>query len=227
MPQMKLFGNSRSAARVAGKRKPDSEQAPKEKKQKKKKPLKVLAIWLTVILCLEGLYFFCCYTNNAFVAKWRTIYIQTAMSTMRHQWLATYLLPESVVDDVMRKRTESMEALGDKESSWGAKPEDTTPTAPEEPEVKPVDTAVTELPTETMTPEDEQALAKRSTNCSGSWTNRRWRRMLKKIHRFWITAGRTSTSTRQGLTTTARPFRRPWVSRSSPSTPKSRSCSCE
>lgn len=68
------------------------------------------------------------------------------MSTMRHQWLATYLLPESVVDDVMRKRTESMEALGDKESSWGAKPEDTTPTAPEEPEVKPVDTAVTELP---------------------------------------------------------------------------------
>lgn len=150
MPQMKLFGNSRSAARVAGKRKPDSEQAPKEKKQKKKKPLKVLAVWLTVILCLEGLYFFCCYTNNAFVAKWRTIYIQTAMSTMRHQWLATYLLPESVVDDVMRKRTESMEALGDKESSWGAKPEDTTPTAPEEPEVKPVDTAVTELPTETM-----------------------------------------------------------------------------
>lgn len=160
MPQMKLFGNSRSAARVAGKRKPDSEQAPKEKKQKKKKPLKVLAIWLTVILCLEGLYFFCCYTSNAFVAKWRTIYIQTAMSTMRHQWLATYLLPESVVDDVMRKRTESMEALGDKESSWGAKPEDTTPTAPEEPEVKPVDTEVTELPTETMTPEDEQALAK-------------------------------------------------------------------
>lgn len=133
MPQMKLFGNSRSATRVAGKRKPDSEQAPKEKKQKKKKPLKVLAVWLTVILCLEGLYFFCCYTNNAFVAKWRTIYIQTAMSTMRHQWLATYLLPESVVDDVMRKRTESMEALGDKESSWGAKPEDTTPTAPEEP----------------------------------------------------------------------------------------------
>ena len=111
MPQMKLFGNSRSAARVAGKRKPDSEQAPKEKKQKKKKPLKVLAVWLTVILCLEGLYFFCCYTNNAFVAKWRTIYIQTAMSTMRHQWLATYLLPESVVDDVMRKRTESKEAF--------------------------------------------------------------------------------------------------------------------
>ena len=54
MPQMKLFGNSRSAARVAGRRKAEPENEPKEKKQKKKKPLKVLAIWLTVILCLEG-----------------------------------------------------------------------------------------------------------------------------------------------------------------------------
>ena len=93
MPQMKLFGNSRSAARVAGRRKAEPENEPKEKKQKKKKPLKVLAIWLTVILCLEGLYFFLCYTQNSFVKRWRTIYIQTAMSTMRHQWMATYLLP--------------------------------------------------------------------------------------------------------------------------------------
>ena len=37
MPQMKLFGNSRSAARVAGRRKAEPENEPKEKKQKKKK----------------------------------------------------------------------------------------------------------------------------------------------------------------------------------------------
>ena len=160
MPQMKLFGNSRSAARVAGKRKPDSEQAPKEKKQKKKKPLKVLAVWLTVILCLEGLYFFCCYTNNAFVAKWRTIYIQTAMSTMRHQWMATYLLPEPVIDEVLQMRIQAAEAVGDKESSWSKEPETTTPAEPVEPAIKPIDTTVTEMETETMTPEDEQALAK-------------------------------------------------------------------
>ena len=50
MSQLKLFGNSRSAARVAGRRKavedaPQSVEAPKEKvkKQKVKKPLKVLA----------------------------------------------------------------------------------------------------------------------------------------------------------------------------------------
>ena len=170
MSQMKLFGNSRTAARVAGRRKAgeasqQSVDAPKEqvKKQKVKKPLKVLAIWLTVILCLEGLYFFCCYTQNAFVSKWRTIYVQTAMSTMRHQWMATYLLPESVVNDVMQKRAEANERLGDKESSWGKTETDassTEPVQPAEPGIKPIDTTVTEMETETLSPEDEQALAK-------------------------------------------------------------------
>ena len=168
MPQMKLFGNSRSAARVAGRRKAEPENEPKEKKQKKKKPLKVLAIWLTVILCLEGLYFFLCYTQNSFVKRWRTIYIQTAMSTMRHQWMATYLLPEPVIDEVLQMRIQAAEAVGDKESSWSKEPETTTPAEPVEPAIKPIDTTVTEMETETMTPEDEQAhngiLA---TTCSG------------------------------------------------------------
>ena len=52
MSQMKLFGSRRSAARLAKTRTP-----------KKKKPLKKLAIFLTVILCLEGLYFFAAYTT--------------------------------------------------------------------------------------------------------------------------------------------------------------------
>lgn len=160
MPQMKLFGNSRSAARVAGRRKAEPENEPKEKKQKKKKPLKVLAIWLTVILCLEGLYFFLCYTQNSFVKRWRTIYIQTAMSTMSHQWMATYLLPEPVIDEVLQMRIQAAEAVGDKESSWSKEPETTTPAEPVEPAIKPIDTTVTEMETETMTPEDEQALAK-------------------------------------------------------------------
>lgn len=162
MPQMKLFGNSRSAARVAGRRKAEPQDAPKastkqKQTQKQKKPLKTLAIVLVVLLCLEGLYFFCCYTQNAFVKKWRTIYIQTAMSTMRHQWMATYLLPESVIDQVLQMRAEAAEAIGDKESSWSNKPEISQPVKPE---VKPIESMVTEVETETMTPEDAQALAR-------------------------------------------------------------------
>ena len=74
MSEVKLFGSKRGGARLSK----------HKKKQKTKKPLKVLAIWLCVILCLEGLYFFAVYTNNSFVSYWRSAYINTALSTMRH-----------------------------------------------------------------------------------------------------------------------------------------------
>ena len=93
MSQMKLFGSSRGGARVA-------KRGKKSKKEKQKKPLKVLAIVLTVLLCLEGLYFLCIYSNIPFIVKYRTLYINTAMNTMRHQWLATYFIPEDVIAKV-------------------------------------------------------------------------------------------------------------------------------
>ncbi len=118
MSQVKLFGNSRSAARVAkGGRK-------KEKKGKKKKPLKALAIVLTVLLCLEGLYFFCIYSQNSFISKWRSIYIQTAMSTMRHQWLATYFIPADVIDEVIQRQSNAAGSQIGIVSTWGKTDDD-------------------------------------------------------------------------------------------------------
>ena len=111
MSQVKLFSSS-GGARVA-------KRSGRQKKQKVKKPLKTLAIWLTVILCLEGLYFFCVYTNNAFVKKWRTIYINTAMDTMTHQWLATYFIPKDVIDEVRYEYGVFKAATVGKESTWG------------------------------------------------------------------------------------------------------------
>ena len=115
MSQVKLFGNSRSAARVAKRGK---------SKVKQKKPLKVLAIILTVILCLEGLYFFCIYTQNAFVSKWRNIYIQTAMSTMRHKWLATYFIPGDVIDEVITRQSNAAGSQIGIVSTWTKPGED-------------------------------------------------------------------------------------------------------
>ncbi len=111
MSQVKLFSSS-GGARVA-------KRSGRQKKQKVKQPLKTLAIWLTVILCLEGLYFFCVYTNNAFVKKWRTIYINTAMDTMTHQWLATYFIPKDVIDEVRYEYGVFKAATVGKESTWG------------------------------------------------------------------------------------------------------------
>ena len=118
MSQVKLF--SSTGTRVA-------RRSGKPKKQKVKKPLKTLAIWLLVILCLEALYFFCVYTNNSFVKKWRTIYINTAMDTMRHQWLATYFIPKDVIDEVRYEYGLFKAATVGKESNanWGKK--DDTP----------------------------------------------------------------------------------------------------
>ena len=118
MSQVKLF--SSTGTRVA-------RRSGKPKKQKVKKPLKTLAIWLLVILCLEALYFFCVYTNNSFVKKWRTIYINTAMDTMRHQWLATYFIPKDVIDEVRYEYGLVRAATVGKESNanWGKK--DDTP----------------------------------------------------------------------------------------------------
>lgn len=121
---MKLFGNSRTAAHVAKRGSKPVQTAGTETagEEKKKQPLRTLAIVLAVILALEGLYFFCVYTNNSFVKKYRTMFIQTAMSTMTHQWLATAFIPSDIINQVM---TEKGDALGNqigKNSTWGGKP---------------------------------------------------------------------------------------------------------
>jgi exopolysaccharide biosynthesis protein len=81
---------------------------------------KKLALGLTIIVLLFGtlLYPYLLYTDNAFVSKWRTLYIETAMSTMNHQWLATAFIPKELIDEVMAQRYAS-DALQDTvESDW-------------------------------------------------------------------------------------------------------------
>lgn len=57
---------------------------------------------LITALCVGVLYTLFAFSRIPFIAKWRTLYIETAMSTMTHQWLATAFLPESVVEEAMR-----------------------------------------------------------------------------------------------------------------------------
>ena len=73
------------------------------------------AITLTVIIAL---YLTFVYSNNSFITKWRTIYIETAMTTNSHQWLATWFLPKDIIDDVMSKYKKGKKAQKNLESSW-------------------------------------------------------------------------------------------------------------
>ena len=72
-------------------------------------------------LLLTGLtvvYPFLLYTDNAFVTKWREWYIETAMGTMTHQWLATSFIPHDMIEKVMTKRYLMNQKQAGAESFW-------------------------------------------------------------------------------------------------------------
>lgn len=87
---------------------------PKSKK-KKKGLLKNIALCFVALI---SIYSILIYSSVPFIAKWRTIYIETAMSTMRYQWLATAFIPWNIIDDVMRDRYLLDEAQAGLVSDW-------------------------------------------------------------------------------------------------------------
>ncbi len=72
----------------------------------------VFLVGLTVV------YPFLLYTPNAVITKWREWYIETAMGTMTHQWLATFFIPGSIIDNVMTKKYEMDAKQNGLESYW-------------------------------------------------------------------------------------------------------------
>ena len=114
-----------------------SHRAPLPKQKKKYRFRTFLIVLLSLVVLGEGVYFWLCSTDNAFVSKWRTIYIQTAMSTLTHQWLATDLLPEDVVNDAIELMNQGLENQIGQNSSWDIPEQE--PEKPVEPEEPPVE----------------------------------------------------------------------------------------
>lgn len=85
-----------------------------------------LTLWIVFLLGVTILYPFMLYTKQPFIAKWRTIYIETAMSTMTHQWLATAFIPEDIIAEVMQVREQITEDQKDVESIWAPGKHETT-----------------------------------------------------------------------------------------------------
>ena len=56
------------------------------------------------LICVTVVYPFLLYTPNEFITRWREWYIETAMGTMTHQWLATWFVPDDIIEEVMTKR---------------------------------------------------------------------------------------------------------------------------
>ena len=85
------------------------------------------------MICLTVVYPFLLYTPNAFVTRWREWYIETAMGTMTHQWLATAFIPHDIIEGVMSKRYLLNQRQVDVASSWlGTDEEEEQASTPEE-----------------------------------------------------------------------------------------------
>lgn len=87
----------------------------KKRMSKKQK----IAIWVvSVLLCMGMAYCTAVFSNIPFIKKWRDIYIETAMTTGKHQWLATAFIPRFVIDDVMRPALEKQALQETLKSKW-------------------------------------------------------------------------------------------------------------
>jgi len=82
---------------------------------KKKKTV----IWIvSILLVMVLLYCTAVFSNIPFIKTWRDIYIETAMTTGRHQWLATAFIPKYIIDDVMESAMKGQALQEELESKW-------------------------------------------------------------------------------------------------------------
>lgn len=66
-------------------------------KKKKYRAKNITSVFLVLVVT----YLIIIYSNVPFINKYRDIYIETAMSTMSHQWLVTSFIPKSIIDKVI------------------------------------------------------------------------------------------------------------------------------
>ncbi|MGM9630334.1 phosphodiester glycosidase family protein [Butyricicoccus sp.] len=108
---------------------PKKQKKPRRSRRKTRKTRKKRHILRGTAITLAGLAVLYCvlvFSHIPFIEKWRTIYIETAMGTMNHQWLATLFLPQSVIDDVMSGRMTIELRQEEYNSSWDTGTDDTS-----------------------------------------------------------------------------------------------------
>ena len=107
------------------------EQPAPKTKRKKRSGLKVVAWLLAILVFIEAAYCVVIFTDwIPPISRLRTMYIETAMSTMRHQWLAKALIPGDIVQEVVNGVEAGKEAQMGVNSNWGDVVKETEPTEP-------------------------------------------------------------------------------------------------
>jgi exopolysaccharide biosynthesis protein len=86
--------------------------------QLKRRRMQRIAIALIAVLVFSWLYIIAVFSDIPFIKKWRDIYIETAMDTYSHKWLATFFIPGFVIDEVMDKKEAFIRSQKSLETSW-------------------------------------------------------------------------------------------------------------
>lgn len=102
----------------------EAKYASKRRSRKKRSAAQRITRWFIAAVLLAAVYCVLVFSNIPLIERWRTIYIETAMGTMNHQWLATRFLPQSVIDDVMKGRVVVEVQQEEYNSSWGKEEEE-------------------------------------------------------------------------------------------------------
>lgn len=66
----------------------------------KKRNIVILSFAVLVLFCVVS-YVTIVFGNIPFIVKWRNIWIETAMTTDQHKWLATAFFPDSLIKEIM------------------------------------------------------------------------------------------------------------------------------
>ena len=104
-------------------------QQKKQKIDKTSVVIKVLTSLVIVVAVCVSMYALVIFGNVPFITKWRNIWIETAMTTDQHKWLATSFFPEYLIKEVMdaqvditdightdvKKEEEEIDILGQKD----------------------------------------------------------------------------------------------------------------
>ena len=117
-------------AAASGSRSASSRSRVSRSTQRRKEKLrKRLIRTAVVIVVLVAMYLTVAYSHIPFIEKYRTLYIETAMGTMSHQWLARIIFPKSVVDAVVKNMDKQLSGSMVEESELPSAPPSTAPSA--------------------------------------------------------------------------------------------------
>ena len=78
----------------------------KRKKDKANVVIKVMTALVVMLTVCISMYALVIFGNVPFITKWRNIWIETAMTTDQHKWLATSFFPKYLIDDIMNAQVD-------------------------------------------------------------------------------------------------------------------------